>query len=134
MWLALALQAAIAGNADVLSGDRYRALTAAEPRCRYDPNSTDITVCGLRRADRYRVPFVTHDAGDPRREPVMAERERYLARTSNCQEKSTFLIGCGSMGVSVKAGGGRDGPELRPMAKQASGALLISHRDGVVLK
>jgi hypothetical protein len=116
MWLALALQAAASGNADAAI-DRYRELTAPEVRCVYDPQSTDITVCGLRSADRYRVPFAIHEAGDPLWEPVGAERERYLARTSNCQEKSTFLVGCGSVGVSVKAGAGREGITLRPMAK-----------------
>lgn len=117
MWLALALQAAAVDGAGEPALDRYRALTTAEPRCIVDPQSTDITVCGLRRADRYRVPFVIHEAGDPLWEPAMAERERYLARSDNCREKSTFLVGCGSWGLSVTAGGGRDGVALRPMAK-----------------
>jgi hypothetical protein len=116
MWLALALQAAI-GGPEAPAVDRYRTLTAAEIGCVRDPGSTDITVCGLRNADRYRAPLVVHDAGNPMWEPVAAERERYLARSSNCREKSSFLVGCGFAGVSVTTGGGREGIEMRPMAK-----------------
>lgn len=116
MLLAMALQAAMAGDAK-LAIERYRKLTAAETQCVRDPSSTDITVCGRRRADRFRAPLVVHDAGDPMWEAAGAERERLLARTSNCREKSTFLVGCGSVGVRVTAGGGRNGIELRPMAQ-----------------
>ena len=75
-----------------------RARTSAEQRCVIAPDSTAITGCGLRRADRYRVPFVVHDAGDPAHEPVPLERQRLLARTDNCEELSTFLVGCGAFG------------------------------------
>lgn len=97
--------------------DRYRALTAAEPRCERSADATDVTVCGLRDADRFRVTFVLHDKGDPRHEPAMEERKRYLARTDNCTEKSVFLVGCGAFGLSVTTGGGRDGVQVRPLAK-----------------
>lgn len=76
-----------------------------ERRCLFDPHSTDITVCGLRNADRFRVPFVTTDPGDPRRQPVRAEREALLARTNPIQEKSPFLVGGGMAGVSATVGG-----------------------------
>jgi hypothetical protein len=96
---------------------RYRELTAAEPRCERSATTTDVTVCGLREADRFRVPFVIHDAGDPLHEAAMDERDRYLARTDNCEELNLFLVGCGAFGLSVTAGGGRDGVEVRPLAE-----------------
>jgi hypothetical protein len=81
-----------------------REVVAGE-RCRYDTASTDITVCGLRHADRYRVPFVTHDPGDPRHETVRAERARLLARANPVQDHSPFLVGGGMAGVSTTIGG-----------------------------
>lgn len=107
----------LAQTADADALARYRRLTAAEPRCERSADATDVTVCGLRDADRFRVAFVLHEKGDPRHEPAMAERKRYLARTDNCQEKSLFLIGCGSFGLSATVGGGRSGVEVRPLAK-----------------
>ena len=80
-----------------------RARLTGERRCVVDPHSTDITVCGLRRADRFRVPFVVHDPGDPRRETVMAERTRLLARSSPIKDMSPFLVGGGHAGVSITA-------------------------------
>lgn len=111
------LLAAQAATADAAALARYRELTAAEPRCERRANTTDVTVCGLREADRFRVPFVLHDAGDPLHEVAMDERKRYLARTDNCQEMSIFLVGCGAFGLSVTTGGGREGVEVRPLAK-----------------
>jgi len=67
------------------------------------PSGGDVVVCGRRAADRYRVPFIEYDAGDPRHEGVPAERERLLARTNNCEEHSTFLVGCGMAGVTVSS-------------------------------
>ncbi len=80
-----------------------RAMLMGERRCVVDPHSTDVTVCGLRRADRFRVPFVEHDAGDPRHEAVMAERVRLLARSNPVKDLSPFLVGGGHAGVSVTA-------------------------------
>ncbi len=112
IFLVMALQAD--GDAPVT----YRAKTAAEHRCAPSLNETDVTVCGLRDADRFRVPFVAHAAGDPLWEPVPQERQRYLARTDNCEEKSLFLIGCGGFGLSVTTStGGGDPVSVRPMAK-----------------
>ncbi|CAN5431076.1 hypothetical protein BH10PSE15_BH10PSE15_07960 [soil metagenome] len=78
---------------------RYKTLTRARPVCTR-PSGADILVCGRRAADRYRVPLVVHDPGDPMHEGVRAERERLFARTSNCAEKSIFLVGCGAVGVT----------------------------------
>ncbi len=80
-------------------------ITAAEPGCRRDADTTDITVCGLRNADRFRVPFVGYEPGDPRAEGVPAERQRLLARTNNCQERRAIAAGCGFAGVHLTTGG-----------------------------
>ena len=96
----------------------YRAITAVGPRCA-TANSTDITVCARRNADRYRLPLIEPSSGDPKIQDVPGERERLFARTSNCQEKSLFLIGCGKVGVGMKAGfgpGGIYGAQVRPLA------------------
>ncbi len=98
--------------------DTHPAKTQAYVRCTA-PTGNDITVCGRRNADHYRVPLVEHDAGDPEHESVAAERERLQAKTNNCEEKSTFLVGCGAAGVSATAGFGPDGvspPTVRPLA------------------
>jgi hypothetical protein len=95
----------------------YLDKTRAERGCPIVRNSSDVTVCGLRTADRFRVPFVLPDAGNPLHEPVAKERQRYLARTDNCREKSLFLVGCGSFGLSATVGGGKQGVRVRPLAK-----------------
>ena len=97
----------------------YRAITAAGPRCATAASSTDITVCARRNADRYRLPLIEPSSGDPKIQDVPGERERLFARTSNCQEKSLFLVGCGKVGVGMKAGfgpGGIYGAQVRPLA------------------
>ena len=81
-----------------------RSRLAAEQRCIVDPDTTDITICGLRRADRLRVPFIVHDAGDPRHEGVPAERLRLLHRTTPIQDLSPVLVGGGMVGVSTTVG------------------------------
>lgn len=77
----------------------YRDRTAAEKACKVDPNATDVTVCGLRRADRFRVPFVGPTPGDPAIQNVPAERAALLHRTSPVQELSPFLVGGGFTGA-----------------------------------
>ncbi|MFS0773537.1 hypothetical protein [Sphingomonas sp. 1P08PE] len=81
--------------------DTARRLTAADHRCVASADTTDVTVCGLRNADRFRVPFVGYEPGDPRAEGVPAERERLLARTNNCQERRAIAAGCGFAGVRM---------------------------------
>lgn len=97
--LALMLMIAAQDTAELVA--HAREMTAAERRCIPDPDSTDITVCGLRQADRYRVPFVVHDQGDPRYQTVAAERERLLHRTNRLQDMSAFLVETGMAGVSM---------------------------------
>ena len=84
--------------------ERARAAVAG-PRCSYDARSTDVTVCGLRHADRFRVPLVERDPGDPRYESVRAERTRLLHRTTPIDDLTPFLVGGGMAGVSTTIGG-----------------------------
>jgi hypothetical protein len=97
LWLALQ----VTFDADA-AAERYRQETRATVDCS-ESKPDDIVICGHREADRYRVPFVTIDRDDPRNETVATERERLLARTNNCEELSTFLVGCGKAGVGVSS-------------------------------
>ena len=99
---ALAQPSDPAPHEDLLA--RARTLMAAEQRCVIDPASTDITVCGLRHADRFRVPFVVHDPGDPRHESLAAERIRLLNARTPVQDMGPFQVGGGMAGVSVGVG------------------------------
>jgi len=65
------------------------------------------------------LPLIEPTSGSPKIQDVPGERERLFARTSNCQEKSVFLVGCGMAGVGMKAGfgpGGIYGARVRPLA------------------
>ncbi len=96
--------------------DRARAMMSVERRCPVEA-TTDVTVCGLRRADRYRAPIVVHDPGDPAHEGVPAERERLLARTNPVHDLSPFLVGGGMAGVKATVGaGGTQVSTLRALA------------------
>jgi len=99
------LAAAASSDAALLAA--YRAKTRAEVRCDATASSSEILVCGRRNADRYRVPFVTITPGDPAHEGVPQERYRLQARTTPCQDRGPFLVGCGSVGIGLKAGGGK---------------------------
>lgn len=94
------------GSAERVFADYLRA-TAVAVRCPERAQSGEVVVCGRRRADGYRLPLeIVPDAGDPRHEGVLAERERLQAKRDNCREKSAFLIGCGMAGAGVSTGGG----------------------------
>lgn len=81
---------------------RTRQLTSVEIRCVYNPNSTDLTVCGRRNADRFRIPFdVPPEPGDRRHEGVMEERTRLLARSTPIKDMSPFLVGGGHVGLTM---------------------------------
>ncbi len=82
-----------------------RARMAAEQPCTQSADETDITVCGMRTADRFRVPFVVHDAGDPKHESLRDERTRLLRRTSPLADLSPFQVGGGMAGVTMTVGG-----------------------------
>ena len=117
MLLALLIQTA--DPAALIAGERLR--TAAETRCVVDPDTTDITVCGLRQADRFRVPFSTSAVA--RQDDVVAERGELLHRNTPIQDLSPFLVGGGMAGVHAGiglgpgAGSGKvDAGGIRPMA------------------
>ncbi len=95
----LAFLLMIADPAAMIAAARVR--TAPEQPCVASANETDITVCGLRGADRFRVPFVPPEPGDPRREGVPAERVRLLNRTNPVKQLSPFLVESGMAGTSV---------------------------------
>ena len=96
----------------------YLAMTQVEPRCSAPRASNEIVVCGRRRADRWRVPYLLKEAGDPSIQNVSAERNGLIPTTTPCREHSIFLVGCGKgvgIGVSTAIGGGA-GVKLRPLA------------------
>ena len=94
---------------------KSRSMIAGE-RCAEDRDHTDITVCGRRRADRFRVPFIVHDPGDPRHEAVPVERDRLLHRTNPVEELSPFLVGGGMAGATISSRTGLGGISDRPLA------------------
>lgn len=97
--------------------DQARRMTAAEGRCVVDPDSTDITICGLRQADRFRVPFTGYDAGDRRGEAPMAERDRLMAGAALGCGQGAFAVGCGSVGMTVSSSRGVMTGGTRPLAR-----------------
>ena len=118
MLLALLIQTA--DPAALIAGERLR--TAAETRCVVDPDTTDITVCGLRQADRFRVPFSTRPRSRGS-DDVVAERGELLHRNTPIQDLSPFLVGGGMAGVHAGiglgpgAGSGKvDAGGIRPIA------------------
>jgi hypothetical protein len=98
---------------------KYRQMTAVAVRCAGPRTGSEITVCGRRAADRWRVPFVLKTPGDPGTATVSQERNALIATSTPCQQRSAFLIGCGS-GVGVSAGvgigPGAGGVKVRPLA------------------
>lgn len=95
---------------------RYRVLTAAETRCANVGARTDVTVCGLRAADRFRVPFVVKEPGDRTIVDVPQERANLIARRSPVEELSPFLVGGGMVGVTLSTRGGFGEVKARPIA------------------
>ncbi|WP_374147857.1 hypothetical protein [Sphingomonas sp. 28-63-12] len=83
----------------------YREKTRAEYRCAPTADPDEILVCGARHADRYRLPLISFDAGDPHHEGVYEQAERLQAKTTPCQDHGPYLIGCGMVGVSLTTGG-----------------------------
>jgi len=93
-----------------------RAATRASPQCTAPADSHEVTVCGRRHADRYRLPLIEVNRDDPANEGVPAERERLLARTSNCREHNLFQVGCGMAGVTLSTRHGIVPGGERPLA------------------
>ncbi len=96
--------------------ETYQKLTSVEPRCVRPSSDREILVCGARRADRWRVPFVGYDAGDPRGESIEGERKRLASEPPRKCGNEAFLRNCGSVGVSVSTRLAGDGLKLRPLA------------------
>lgn len=96
--------------------ETYLTRVSVNPNCRQGVPRDAIVVCGKRQADRYRVPLVIREAGDPRGEGVYGERERLQYITTPCQQQGAFLIGCGSVGVSVSTNFSSSGPVWRKLA------------------
>ena len=109
------LALATPAEADVI--ESYRAVTSVEPRCRAS-SGDEITVCGRREADKYRVPFVSVPVpGDPKTTNVPEERARLVARESACQQRGALPYGCGMAGMRVSTKIGSGTVEYRPLAR-----------------
>ena len=76
---------------------RARTRMAAEQRCVINPGVTDITVCGLRQADRFRVPLATHTTD--RRDRVAEGRAALVHARTPREDMGPFLGGGGATGV-----------------------------------
>ncbi len=96
--------------------ERYRAATSVEPRCKTPNDTREILVCGARRADRWRVPYVGYDLGDPHGESVEGERKRLASEPPRKCGNEAFLRNCGAVGVSVSTRLSGDRLALRPLA------------------
>ncbi len=94
----------------------YNERMATRPNCKRARAANEITVCGRRDADKYRAPLIVYDAGDPRAEGLWGERARLQHQTTPCQDNSVFLVGCGSVGVSVSTKLDGSGPKFRKLA------------------
>lgn len=112
MLLLFALQAAPDVDAAM---ERYREQTRVVVECR-SAKVDDVTICGRRATDRFRLPLIEIDITNPKNEPVAVERDRLLARTNNCEEMTSFLVGCGKAGIGVSTKGGLRGLGERPIA------------------
>ena len=114
----LAMAATPASAQERAAMGNYQAMTRVEPRCSAPRAGNEIVVCGRRRADRWRVPFILKEAGDPTIQNVSAERNGLIATTTPCQDNSVFLVGCGKgVGLSASVGfASGQGVKLRPLA------------------
>ena len=94
--------------------ETYQRLTSVEPHCTRPSSDREILVCGNRRADRWRVPYVGYDIGDRRSESVEGERKRVSAAPKVPCGQGAIIADCGG-GVGVKASTsfGTSGGQLR---------------------
>ncbi len=81
-----------------------RARMAAEPPCIQSADETDITVCGMRHADRFRVPLATRVVD--RRDMVAEQRSTLVHARTPMEDMGPFLVGGGSAGVRATVGFG----------------------------
>ena len=110
-WILLGTLAVPAQAAEPPVVQKYLAMTRVEPRCSAPKAGNEIIVCGRRRADRWRVPFVGYEAGDPRNEAVSGERNRLASEPRPpCGTTAFFSTSaCGMVGVSASVGIGPGG-------------------------
>lgn len=94
---------------------RYHEQTRVERGCVIDPDSADLTVCGRRQADRFRVPLVGREEGDET-DNVPYERAALVRRRSPVEELSPFLVEGGMVGVSAGTRSGVHGYKARELA------------------
>lgn len=120
--LATTLLLIAAQDADALI-EKAQLMTTAEPKCARSSDPTDITICGRRQADRYRVPLIVQTGGGRRADNVPAARETLVHRNSRLEDMSAFLVETGMAGVSARTDfGGPEGGKTtvtgyRPLAK-----------------
>ncbi len=94
--------------------ETYQRLTSVEPRCVRPSSDREIIVCGNRRADRWRVPYIGYEVGDPRGESVEGERKRVSAAPKVPCGQGAIIADCGGgVGVKVSTTFGTSGGELR---------------------
>ncbi len=94
--------------------ETYRKLTSVEPHCGRPSSDREIMVCGARRADRWRVPYIGYDIGDPRGESVEGERKRLADDHRLPCGRRAIIADCGGgVGVKVTTAFGASGGELR---------------------
>jgi hypothetical protein len=114
MGLGLVLLIPASAHADPMA--RYEAMTqVVVHRCTRPSGSNEILVCGRRAADKWRVPLIQYDAGDPRAETVSGERNRIASAPRLKCGVGAILAGCGAVGVSVSTNG-QSAPKLRTLA------------------
>lgn len=106
----------LAAPDDVAALVSKSAAMIAGERCTVNRDATDITICGRRQADRFRVPFIVHKPGDPRHEAVAVERDRLLNRSNPVKDLSPFLVGGGMAGVTMSSRTGVGGITDRKLA------------------
>lgn len=114
MAVLVVLVLATPARADVM--ETYLDRTSSQPRCKA-ARADEISVCGRRNADKYRVPFQSpQQPGDPKTTNVHEERGRLIARESACQQRAALPYSCGMVGVRVSTKLGTGKIEYRPIA------------------
>ena len=107
---------AVPAHADVI--DHYQQLTQVTVHgCAKPASSHEILVCGNRRADHWRVPFLDYDAGDPRGETVSMERNRLASQPQLRCGLTLFTNNCkGKVGIGYSSNFATSG-RLRPLGE-----------------
>jgi hypothetical protein len=98
--------------------DTYQRMTSVEPRCTRPSSDREILVCGNRRADRWRVPYIGYEIGDPRSESVDGERKRVSAAPKVPCGQGAIIADCGGgVGLKYTTNFTSGGERLRPLAQ-----------------